>query len=105
MLLPTTIKPRDLRFVVGSDLEHRFETPDGAFTLRSREPQERLRAICERLEIDFFDPSAAFTAYCAEGHLEQAFWPLELDRHFAEPAHAFLGEELLAYFRSLGLVR
>ena len=105
MLVPTTIKARDLRFVVGNDLEHRFETPDGPFTLRSREPQERLRAICERLGVDFFDPSAAFIATCAEGGLEEEFWPMELDRHFAEPAHAFLGAELHRYLRGLGLVR
>jgi hypothetical protein len=97
MLLPVPLRPRDLSFVVGSDLTHWFETPAGGFHLRMDEPRRRLHRASEAAGVRFFDPTAEFIARIEEGDLVKAAWPWPGDRHFAGSAHRILAERLADY--------
>ncbi len=92
MIVPVTLVPRRTDMLVGTDYERRFETPDGAFSIRTREPVERLRAIAARLEIPFWDPSAEFRERVVSENLEEACWPDPGNRHFSCLGHAILAD-------------
>jgi hypothetical protein len=91
MMMPAIYNPRDLDTIAGGPFRHQFQTPDGAFTFRSAAPRDRLRQICARQEIDFFDPTDEFRAYVVQHSLLEQVWPWAGDRHFSD-----LGHEILA---------
>ncbi len=90
MLLPSSYNPRDPRFIIGSGFEFQFRTPGGAFTFRTEEPRDRLREICARLEIPFFDPTADFFETVTAAGLLKVIWPNPNDRHFSDRGHEIL---------------
>jgi lysophospholipase L1-like esterase len=94
VLLPVTFKPQDARFLVGGDLTHEFDTPEGRFTFRAAEPRERLAELCARLGIPFFDPTPGFAAEIADPAMLRRYWPDPHDRHFSAAAHAALAAAL-----------
>ena len=97
MLLPASYYPADPRFHVGSGFEFHFGTPAGGFTFRTNEPRERLREICDRLEISFFDPTADFLDVVeASGSFDEV-WPDPYDRHFSDRGHEILASLLEAF--------
>ncbi|MFH1538297.1 MAG: SGNH/GDSL hydrolase family protein [bacterium] len=99
MLLPVSLKAGDLRFVAGGGLEFRFQTPDGPFTFRAAEPRDRLRAICARNGINFFDPTADFIEAVRKNRLEEAVWPCRDFCHLSPVGHEMLAELLLGYLK------
>lgn len=105
MLLPTTLKARDLRFVVGSSFRFEFQTPRGLFTFRADEPRERLRGIAERLEVPLLDPTSAFLARVRAGDLAEEVWAAPPDRHFSRAGHEIMAELTLRELRKQGLLR
>lgn len=97
MLLPVTFKPQDVRFIAGGELEFRFQTPNGEFIFRAGEPRDRLARICNRLEIEFFDPTREFIEIVTKRGIVKDCWPDPKDRHFSQIAHSILGEQLAKY--------
>lgn len=92
MLLPVSLRPRDLRFVAGSSFEGRFPTPDGPITFRAAEPRDRLRAITSQLGIELFDPTADWMRLVAERGLVEAAWQHPGDPHLSDDGDAVLAE-------------
>jgi lysophospholipase L1-like esterase len=91
MLLPVPIRDRDLHSVAGGDFERRLETPDGPLTLRAAEPRDRLRQLCERLGIRFFDPTADFIDTVRRRDIIEEVWPTS-DKHFSDVGHAVIAD-------------
>jgi hypothetical protein len=75
MLLPVIFNPRDVGTIAGGDFEKEFETPAGSFVFRSAEPRDRLRVICSRLGITFFDPTEEIKDYITNNNLFKNDWP------------------------------
>ena len=107
MVLPTTLTAGEnkLEFVVGSPLEHVFETPDGSFTFRSSEPARRLAASGERIGMPVFDPTTDFLQVVHGEGLGDAVWPKPRDAHFSDVGHRILAGLLEVYLRQAGHLR
>lgn len=105
MALPTPYEARDLRLTPGSGFEHEFQTPDGPFTFRVDEPARRLGRICDELDLDLFDPTAAFVKRVEEESLVDRTWPDPLNRHFGRVGHMILAEELERFLAARGQLR
>jgi len=99
MMLPVIFNPGDLDTIAGGPFTQAFRTPEGAFTFRSAEPQERLAEICLQQNITFFDPSHEFKTHIVENSLHSQVWPS--DRHFSEPGHDILAEISEKWFARL----
>jgi lysophospholipase L1-like esterase len=97
MVLPVPFQSQDMRFVTGSDLAHRFETPGGAFTFRAAEPRDRIRDICARRGIECLDPTADFIRIVERDGLVEATWPDPTDIHFSGAGHRLLAELVRSY--------
>jgi len=100
VLIPVTYNPRNPLFIVGSSLEHEFQTPTGSFTFRAAEPRERLQEICQRQGIPLFDPSFDFRKIVEEDQLARQCWPDLEDRHFSEVGHRVVADLFAAYLRN-----
>ena len=92
MLLPVSLRPRDLRFVTGSGFEARFPTPDGPFRFRAAEPRDRLRRISAELGVELFDPTLDWLRIVSERGLRDAAWEHAGDPHFSDAGHELLAE-------------
>jgi len=104
MLLPTTLKAGDPRYVAGGSLVRRFRTPGVAFTMRAAEPRDRLAVMTKRLDVAFFDPTVEFIETIVDDDRAAEFWPLSPDFHFAGPAHALLAEQTYRYLTTSSLL-
>jgi lysophospholipase L1-like esterase len=99
VLLPVTYRPRDPEFILGSPLEHVFNTPTGEFTFRTAEPNDRISGICSRLSIPLFDPADEFRRIVKEHHLEELCWFDPEDRHFSAVGHRIVANLLIDHLR------
>jgi len=99
VMLPVSYHPQDLRFLVGSDLTHSFQTPAGPFTFRAAEPTERLTDICQRLSVPLFDPTADFQRIVQQNNQVEACWPDPGDRHFSGVGHRIVADLLRDFLR------
>lgn len=105
MILPTPYSAHDPELLIGSGYERRFDTPEGPITYRSDEPRDRLRAICERLEVDLFDPTPAFHDRILAEDLLYRCWPIRDNRHFSRVGHYILAEMLAVHLQERGFLR
>jgi hypothetical protein len=94
MLLPVSLRPMDLRFIVGSRFERIFDTPDGRFTFRADEPRDRLEAITQQQGLGLFDPTRDWVRLVAERGLIEAAWEHPGDPHLSDTGHEVLAELL-----------
>ena len=99
MLLPVSLRPMDLRFVVGSSFEGRFPTPDGPFTFRAAEPRDRLVKITSEVGVELFDPSGDWVRLIEERQLVKGAWEHPGDPHLSD-----VGDDVIAELMQRWLV-
>ncbi len=101
MPVPSALDASNPNTIVGASLTHEFNTPSGDFSIAMDEPNRRLAAIAERLEIAYLDSCAAFAQHVRSGRLMAEFWPKAPDRHFSAPAHRLLAERARDFVQPL----
>jgi hypothetical protein len=90
MLLPTAISPLEPRFLIGSGLVHRMDTPEGPFTLDLEVPRERLGQLCAAAGVEFVDPCAEFLQLASRPQTFPRIFPDPNNRHWSAEGHGLL---------------
>ena len=84
--------PTDPDELAGSGLRHTFETPDGPITIDLANPNERFRAIANRLGLEFWDVLEGFheRATASPERFAEVF--PDRNRHWTWAGHEIVAE-------------